>query len=670
MDLEATLQPGVRGRVDCGATAKALYATDASNYRNVPAAVITPVDEEDLVAAVAACRKADMAIVLRGAGTSIAGNATGPGVVIDTSRHLRRVHWIDAERRLAKVGPGVVLDDLNSAASEHGLMFAPDPSTHSRCTIGGMIGNNACGAHSVAFGKTADNVEALEVLLYDGARLRVGRGSITAVDAADEAIATRIGDQLRDLVSGSAELIRSAMPALPRRVSGYALDELLAERGFNLAGALVGTEGTCVTVLTATLRLVPRPAARALVVAGFDDDAAGADAVPALLSLAPHAVEGIDRELVDAYVSARHAPATYDQLPPGGGWLFVETAGDEPAQALSRAREVAAALEGLRGHRGSTVVDDPDAQSALWRIREEGAGLATRLPDGSAAYPGWEDAAVAPERLGGYLRAFRALRAEHGLRGVSYGHFGDGCVHVRVDFDFKTLEGVARFRRFVEAAADLVVDHGGSLSGEHGDGRARSELLPRMYPPEVLQLFARFKQIWDPDAKMNPGVIVGAAPLDSELRVDPRRRLIDVTTTFALSHDGGALADAVQRCVGVGKCRSERGGVMCPSYRVTGEEEHSTRGRAHLLAEMLEGEVISGGWRSTEVRDALDLCLSCKGCAGDCPVDVDVAAYKSEFLHHHYRRRLRPASHYSMGWLPLWARMASLTPAAVNALTA
>ncbi|MGH3756571.1 FAD-binding and (Fe-S)-binding domain-containing protein [Actinophytocola sp.] len=640
---------------------------DASNYRQVPLAVVIAADADDAVAAVAAAREFGVPIVPRGGGTSLAGNATGGGLVLDLSR-LDTIEEIDPVARTARVGPGVVLDDLRAAAAGHGLTFGPDPSTHSRCTLGGMIANNSCGAHSVAWGTTLDNVVELDVLLYDGTRLTVG--PTTAEELSRLAAAPgRVGEihtALRDLATGNLARLRTELGRLGRQVSGYPLHQLLPEHGHDIAKALVGTEGTCVVVLGATVRLVGVPAARALLVLGFGDDVAAADAVPAILPHRPLTVESMDERILalrDARSSERRPV-----LPDGGAWLFVEVGGDDLASASDAATAIAERLGVPHG-----MYTEPAVRRSLWRLREEGSGISTRMADGSEAWPGWEDTAVPPERLGAYLRELRALLGRHGLRGLTYGHFGEGCVHIRIDWDLTHRDGVAAYRRFVEEGADLVVRHGGTLSGEHGDGQARAELLPRMYSPTMITLFSRFKAIWDPEGRMNPGMIVSPFGIDENLRfaaVEPLPATLSTGTEFRYPHDGGDFAQAMRRCVGVAKCRDRGadGAVMCPSFRVTGEERHSTRGRARLLYEMLAGEVITDGWRSTEVRDALDLCLSCKGCASDCPVNVDMATYKAEFLHHHYARRVRPAAHYSMGWLPLWLRLASQTPRLANAL--
>ncbi|WP_409058321.1 FAD-binding and (Fe-S)-binding domain-containing protein [Streptomyces sp. SYP-A7185] len=647
--LERELRAAVRGEVDFSVTARALNTMDASNYRRVPLGVLAPRHADDVAAALAVCRERGVPVVPRGAGTSIAGQATGTGLVLDFTRHMNRIVSLDPQARTAVVQPGVICDDLRGAAAPHGLTFGPDPSTHNRCTLGGMIGNNSCGSHSVAWGTTADNVASLSVVSGAGARLALGQGWSGAPEG------------LRPLLEGQLELLRTGFPDLPRRISGYALDALLPERGVDLARAFCGSEGTLGVLTEAVVRLVDSPRARALAVLGYADESAAAEAAAGLLPHGPLTVEGMAADLVRASAG----------LPKGGAWLFVETGGATEAEARARAEAIARAVCGDTVD--SVVVTDPVGQRTLWRVREDASGTATRMPDGSEAWPGWEDCAVPPARLGAYLRDFRGLLAEHGLRGTPYGHFGDGCIHVRIDFDLMSEVGVRRFRRFSEDLAEVVVAHGGSLSGEHGDGQARAELLPKMYGPDLVRLFERVKGVWDPADLLNPGMLVRPAPLDANLRFDPLPRG-PVDVAFGYPHDGGDFSAAVRRCVGVAKCRTQSagsgGGVMCPSFRATGEEEHSTRGRARLLHEMLADEVVTDGWRSEEVKDALDLCLSCKGCRSDCPVGVDMATYKAEFLHHHYEGRRRPAAHYAMGWLPLWLRLADRTRTAgvANAL--
>ena len=639
--LHAELGPAV----DASARRRAEYSSDASNYRVVPQAVVFPRSPDDVIAAAAACRELAVPLTVRGGGTSIAGNAVGPGVVLDMSRHMHEVISIDPDARTATVQPGVVLDSLQRAAGRHGLRFGPDPSTHSRCTIGGMIGNNSCGAHAMAYGTTAANVVALDLLDGTGRRLRVA-DSGDAVPGLDAFIA------------GSLQPVSKEFGRFRRQVSGYSLEHLLPAGSPNVARALVGTEGTCGIVLGATVSLVPVPAATALCVLGYPDMPAAADDAPGLAGPEVLAVEGFDARLVDV-VRAHRANAALPALPAGSAWLFAETAGSSEAEAVAAARRLAAASAAV----DSLVVPAGPEAAMLWRIREDGAGLGSRTAAGAPAWPGWEDAAVPPARLGEYLREFSALMSGHHLDGLLYGHFGDGCVHIRIDFPLASQP--EQLRPFLTEAARLVAGYGGSMSGEHGDGRARSELLPIMYSADAVKAMAAFKNLFDPADMLNPGVIVGARPADADLRL-PAARPLRAAGGFALAHDGGDLSAAAHRCVGVGKCRAP-GGFMCPSFQATRDEKDSTRGRARVLQELANGTLVSGGWGAPEVRESLDLCLSCKACSRDCPVSVDMATYKSQVLHQAYRRRLRPRSHYALGWLPRWARLASAAPGLANA---
>jgi len=596
--------------VDDSTLARALHSSDASIHRVVPQVVVRPRHGDELEAILAVARETGTPVTMRGAGTSIAGNAIGPGIVVDTSRHLDRIIAVDPEARTAVVEPGVVLSSLQRAAAPHGLRFGPDPSTHNRCTLGGMIGNNACGSRALAYGRTSDNVLELDTV-----------GFATP--------------DLTELVDGHLAHLRTAFGTFGRQISGYSLEHLLPEHGRDVARFLVGSEGTLRVVRQATLRLVSEPKAKALAVLGFPTMADAADAVPEIL--AGHALtacEGLDRRIVEVVLAQR---GSVPDLPAGGGWLFCEVAGETSDEAAAAAQAIT----------GARVVTDLVEQAALWKIREDGAGLAARSL-ARPAYSGWEDAAVPPARLGAYLRDFEALMREHGVDGVPYGHFGDGCVHIRIDFDF----GQERYRRFVEASARLVASHSGSLSGEHGDGRARSELLPLMYDETSLALFRAVKHAYDPDNLLNPGILVDPAPLDAELW--PTRPVHSPVTTLRLTHDTD-LGAAVHRCTGVGKCRSSTAGVMCPSYLATRDEKDSTRGRARVLQEALDGSLV-GGLRDPAVAEALDLCLSCKGCSSDCPTGVDMATYKAEVLHQQYAGRRRPRSHYTLGRLPQWVR--------------
>jgi len=672
--LAAELRTVLRGTVGDDRRSRALYAADGSNYRSVPDLVVVPADVDDLAAAVELTAAAGAPVTMRGGGTSMAGNAIG-GVVIDASRHVNRIVDLDPVARTAVVEPGLVLTELLAAAAKHGLTFGADPSSASRATLGGMIANNACGAHSVAWGTTADNLCRLEVLTADATALTLDvPGPDEDVAARRSELAARPGREgeihrgLQAFVAEHELLVRRRFGLFGRQISGYALQRLLPEHGYDVARLLCGSEGGFAATLRATVALTPLPGAKVLCVLGYADGPAAADSVPALLAHRPLTIESINDELVERLPAEVRDAAVQAGLPAGRTWLLVEVGGPD---AVAAARSAQALVDDLRDT-GATasLVTDAGAQAVLWRCRRDAAGLATRRADGVEAWGGWEDAAVPPERLADYLRGLDELMARHGYSGASYGHFGEGCMHMRIDFDLLSERGVASYRTFVEQATDLVVDLGGSVSGEHGDGRVRGELLARMYGADTVPLFAAVKRIWDPAGVMNPGVIVDPPPLDAGLR--QRLPVVQPATMFGYADDGGSFAQAQRRCVGIGKCRQHSGGVMCPSYQVTRDELHSTRGRAHLLWEMLSGDLVTDGWRSTEVRDALDLCLSCKGCLSDCPVNVDMATYKSEFTHHHYARRpwARPVSHWSMGWLPVWARFAGVAPELVNRLTA
>jgi FAD/FMN-containing dehydrogenase/Fe-S oxidoreductase len=653
-ELTAALRAAGLSEIDTATRRRAEYSSDASNYRVVPAVVAFPRSADEIIAALAVCRELGVPLAGRGAGTSIAGNALSAGLVLDTSRHLNRVLSVDPDARTALVEPGAVLDSVTAAAAPFGLRFGPDPSTHSRATIGGAIGNNACGSRALRYGRSADNVVELDILTGTGVRFTARRYGAGKQPAGAAAEAHLLAD-LRTLTAGGLATIRTEFGRFTRQVSGYSLEHLLPENGFDVAKFLSGTEGTLALTLGATVRLVDSPPATALAVLGYPDMPAAADAVPGLLPHLPVALEGLDSRMV-AVVRDRRGPAAVPGLPRGGGWLFAETAGATPDEAVDAARKLAADA----GCVDSAVFTGAQA-AALWRIREDGAGLGGRTPAGAPAWPGWEDSAVPPASLGPYLRELSALMAAHGVDGLLYGHFGDGCVHARIDFPLRDRPGV--LRSFTEDAARLAASYGGSASGEHGDGRARGELLPLMYSAEAVGLMGAVKRLFDPGRVLNPGVIVDPAPLDADLRVPlalPLRRGLG----FAYPHDAGDFSTAVHRCVGVGKCRADTtatGGVMCPSYLATRDEKDSTRGRARVLQELANGTLVSG-WDDPAVSDALDLCLSCKGCSADCPAGVDMATYKAEALYQRYRRRLRPAAHYSLGWLPRWAALTSRSP--------
>jgi FAD/FMN-containing dehydrogenase/Fe-S oxidoreductase len=653
-DLAQALRAAGIADVQDSVLRRSLYASDASLYRVEPRAVVVPRGPDDVLAALDVCRELAVPLTVRGAGTSIAGNAVGPGVVVDVSRHLDRVLELDTEAGTALVEPGVVQADLQRAAAAGGWRFGPDPSTHNRCTIGGMIGNNACGSRALGYGRTSDNVLGLDAVTGGGERIRLG----DVPGAGPPAGAT--SGALRRVVDAHLEVIRTELGQFGRQVSGYSLEHLLPERGADVARALVGSEGTLALTLAARLRLVRDEPIRLLVALGYPSMAEAADAVPGLLPHRPVACEGLDARIVEV-VRARRGGSAIPELPRGRGWLFVELTGDRAGEVGDRAE----ALIRDAGALDARTVTDPAQAAALWRIREDGAGLSGRTPAGDPAHPGWEDSAVPPHRLGDYLREFDDLLTAHGLSGLPYGHFGDGCLHIRIDFPLQRADGRVVFREFLVQAARLAAAHGGSMSGEHGDGRARGELLPLMYSPAAIGLFARVKAVFDPDDVLNPGVIVRPARLDDNIRASAapayRKNL-----GLAYRHDRADLSMAVHRCTGVGKCRvatPSSGSVMCPSFLATRDEKDSTRGRSRVLQDAVAGNLGTNPWASDAVHDALDLCLSCKGCSSDCPTGVDLASYKAEALHRRYRHRPRPRSHYALGWLPRWARLVARLPA-------
>ncbi len=646
---------------------RAIYSTGGSNYRQLPIGIVIPRSVDDVVETVRVCREYEAPVLPRGGGTSLAGQCCNVAVVLDFSKYLNRVLEIDASRKLARVQPGLILDHLRRPAErDHQLTFGPDPSTHDHCTFGGMIGNNSCGVRSVMaqfYGpgpRMSHNVHELEVLLYDGRRLHVREGT-----SGDQEIDRRLLD-LRDRY---ADRIRERYPDIPRRVSGYNLDDLLPEKGFDVAAALTGTEGTCMTVLEATVHLIDSPKHRSLLVLGWDSEFEAADHVLTVLEHKPLGLEGVDHVLIEDMKTIGMHPEDIELMPEGQGWLVIEFGGDDKDEADAKAHDLVRELKkSSNPPEGVKLFDDVEHEQRVWEVREAGLGATAFIPGKPDTYEGWEDSAVPPERLGEYLRRLRKLAKKYDYDSALYGHYGQGCIHARWNFDLRSVPGIRKFRSFLDEASDLVLELGGSLSGEHGDGESRAELLPKMFGPELIDAFREFKSIWDPDWKMNPGKVVDPYRITDNLRLGPDYAPPPLKTHFAYPDDRGSFEHAALRCVGIGKCRRTDGGVMCPSYMVTREEKHTTRGRARMLWEMVNGEDLEL-WRSPEVLEALDLCLSCKGCTNDCPVSVDMPTLKAEFLSHHYEGRLRPRHAYAFGLIDQVARVASRAPGLANLVT-
>lgn len=668
--LEARLRATVRGEVRFDAASRALYATDASNYRQVPIGVVLPQTTADVLATIAACQQFGAPVLSRGGGTSLAGQTCNVAVILDFSRHLHAITSLDPAARRAVVEPGIVLDALRAEAERFDLTFAPDPATHNRCTLGGMIGNNSCGVHALMGGKTVDNIESLDILLYDGTRMTVGRTAEFELDSIIAAGGRRgeIYAGLRRLRDSYATLIRDRFPDIPRRVSGYNLDQLLPENGFHVARALVGSEGTCVTVLGATCELKPSPQHRRLIALGFDDAFLAADHVPAVLAFRPIGLEGFDGVLVDAMLRKNLVTDDVTLLPAGRGFLLCELGADSADDVEHMADALVHGAQAFT-HPPTIARYTPEQAARVWKVRESALGASVFVPGEPSGWEGWEDSAVPPQHLGAYLRRLFALLDQFGYKTPMYGHFGQGCVHLRISFDLVTAAGIANYERFIDQAASIVLEFGGSFSGEHGDGQARAALLPKMFGPELMQAFAEFKALWDPLNRMNPGKLVDPVAVyraTENLRLGAGFVAATPETWFTYPADGGSFSAAAMRCVGVGACRKEDHGTMCPSYMVTRDEQHSTRGRAHLLWELMQGNTLAGGWRNQGVKEALDLCLSCKACKTECPASVDMATMKAEFLAQHFRGRPHPLPHLAFGFMDRWASLAAHAPHLAN----
>ncbi len=667
-ELEKALKEVVKGEVRFGDGDRALYATDGSNYRQVPIGIVVPRDAEDAIATMRLCRMYGAPVLSRGGGTSLCGQCCNFAVILDFSKYCHQLLELNHREKYARVQPGIVLDTLRKAAEHFHLTFGPDPATHNHCTLGGMIGNNSCGVHALMAGKTEENVYELDILTYDGLHMRVGETSEAELEHIIREGGRRgeIYSKLKALRDKYANLIRERYPNIPRRVSGYNLNELLPENHFNVARALVGSEATCVMVLEAKLRLVYSPPVRTLVVLGYSDVYAAGDHVPEVLTFKPIGLEGIDNRLVNYMQKKGLHAEDLALLPDGKGFLLVEFGGESKEESDAKAIAMMARLKAGANAPTMKLYDDKKQEKLVWEIRESGLGATAFVPGEPVTWEGWEDSAVPPDKVGHYLRDLRKLLEKHGYNCSLYGHFGQGCIHTRIDFDFRTVEGIRNYRAFISEATDLVVSYGGSISGEHGDGQSKAEMLPKMFGPELVQAFREFKAIWDPHNKMNPNKVVDPFPIDENLRLGADFAPWQPETHFKFPEDEGRFWHATMRCVGVGKCRRKEEGVMCPSYMVTLEEKHSTRGRAHMLFEMLQGEELKSGWQDESVREALDLCLSCKGCKGECPVNVDMATYKAEFMSHYYEKHKRPITAFAFGHIDRWAGLASIAPEFAN----
>jgi FAD/FMN-containing dehydrogenase/Fe-S oxidoreductase len=671
VSLEHALKNAIEGEVRFDKVSRALYSNDASVYQMEPAGVVIPRHREDLIRAIEICRRFRQPITMRGGGTSQAGQAIGAGLVIDTSKYFRNVLEINAAERWVRVEPGIVLDELNAQLAALGLRFAPDISTASRATIGGMMANNSSGARSVLYGKTINHVLEQVVLLSDGtiAHFReLPRSEIPV----GESLEARCYETVLRLAAQHADEIVKRYPKVLRRVGGYNLDEFTdSSKPVNLAKIMVGSEGTLGVVLEAKLRLIPLPKAKAVMVVEFEDLLQALAATPVILGHGPSAVEVMDKSILDN----TRQNAALDQIRKSfiegdpGATLCIEFYADRTEDLPPRLR---ALEENLRANGlGSSyrAVTDLAAQARIWSLREAALGLSMAVKEDAKAIPFVEDTAVAPEVLSEFIGRFLALLRAHETTAGIYAHASVGCLHVRPAINMKTAEGVAKFEAIANEVAELVLEFGGALSGEHGDGLVRSPFLQRMFGDAIYGALREIKQTFDPEGIFNPGKIVDAAPMTSNLRFGAKYAARNPTTFFDFSEYGG-IAGAIEMCSGVGACRKTSAGTMCPSYMATREESHSTRGRANVLRLAISGRLDEAGLGDEGVLGALDLCLECRACKTECPVGVDMARFKSEFLADYYSRHGTPMRARVLGnidrvskWGSRLAPLANLAPA-------
>jgi FAD/FMN-containing dehydrogenase/Fe-S oxidoreductase len=648
--LQEELASCIEGEVRFDTVSKALYSTDASVYQIQPLGLVIPRNRADIVNAAAVCRRLRVPITMRGGGTSQAGQAIGEGLQIDTSKYYNRLLGVNAEERWVRVEPGIVLDELNAELAPLGMRFAPDISTASRATIGGMISNNSSGARSVLYGKTIDHVIALTVLLSDGSIVEFGERSRDEIPAGDS-LEARCYATVLGLASEHADEIDRRYPKILRRVGGYNLDDFTdGSKPVNLARMMVGSEGTLGIILEAKLRLVPLPKAKAVMAILFDDLLESLAAAPAILAHKPSAVEVMDKAILDNTRQNAGLEAIRAGFVKGDpeSMLCVEFYGDRkedlPPRLVALEADLRARGFGYHYHHET----EPAAQARIWSLREAALGLSMATKEDAKSISFVEDTAVAPEKLSAFIGRFLEIVHKHETTAGIYAHASVGCLHVRPVINMKTAAGVKKFEAIATAVADLVLEFGGALSGEHGDGLVRSPFMSRMFGPVLYEAFRQVKKTFDPEGLFNPGKITDAPPLTANLRYGAGYRTPNPFTFFDYSEYGG-MAGAVEMCSGVGACRKKLSGTMCPSYMATREESASTRGRANVLRLAMTGRLGESGLGDEGVRQAMDLCLECRACKAECPVGVDVARFKSEFLADYYSRHGVPAKARILG---------------------
>ena len=650
-NLEAALRASVRGQVRFDALTRGIYATDASHYQVMPACVVSPLDARDAVAAIRLAARHGLSITARGGGTSLSGQTTWDGMILDLSRHMHQVHEIDVAGRWARVGPGVVRDRLNRLLRPHGLHFAPDPATGDRATIGGMIGNNASGTRSIVYGKTVDHVLAVRLALSDGSVVDLGPTERGASRHAEGAVA-RIHRGVEGIVAAHRDEIAARFPRVMRCVSGYNLDAFADHGPWNLARLAVGSEGTLGVLLEARIRLAPLPAATALCIVHFDDLVRALEAVPAILGHHPSAVELLDDVILREAARNRSTAGMADLLEGRPAAVqIVEFFADRTEDACARAEALGADLRAARVGHAWPVRSDRAGQARVWAVRKLGLGLISNVKGPRKGQAFIEDACVPVETMPGYVRRVLAICGRHGVPVSLYGHASVGVLHIRPMLDLHLAEDVRKMTSIAEEAFKLVVDRGGAWSGEHGDGLVRSAFIPRFFGPRLAEAFRQVKHLFDPAGLMNPGKIVDAPPMTANLRYGPSYRLAEVPAFYGHRAQGG-FALAVEQCNGVGACRKTDAGTMCPSYMATGDEEHSTRGRANALRLAMTGQLGADALAGEPVRRALELCLACKACLAECPNSVDMARLKGDVLQWHHDRHGTPLAARLVGWMP------------------
>jgi FAD/FMN-containing dehydrogenase/Fe-S oxidoreductase len=659
--LEAELRKAVRGEVRFDRYSRLLYATDASMYQVEPIGVVLPRDADDVHAVLEVANRHGVPVLPRGGGTSLAGQTVNHAVVLDFSKTMNRVLEVDAEGLWCRVQPGLVQDELNAHVRPLGLLFGPDTSTSNRATIGGMAGNNSAGSHSIAYGKTLDHVLELTCLLADGSRVvlrDLGPEELDAKSRQDD-LEGRIYREVRRIAGEHADEIRARYPRIMRRVSGYNLDELVKPQPFGLHRLAVGSEGTLVVVVEMKMRLVRRPRATALDVVHFADLQEALDASQEILTTGPYAVELTDKMILDlARGNLEHRGRMGFVRGDPQAIMIVEYAGDSEAEVRAKVE----AFEALRARQrmgfGAHLAFDPAEQQSIWKLRKAGLGLLLGTRGDRKPIAFVEDTAVDPARLGPFIKEFREILAKHDAAAGYYGHCSVGCLHIRPLIDLKDERGLRQVQAIAEEITQLVLTYGGALSGEHGDGRARSPFNETLYGPRLYQAFREVKRAFDPRNLLNPGNIVDAPPMTSHLRFGPAYRTWEPATSLDFSAQGG-FAASVEMCNGIGVCRKKLEGTMCPSYMATLDEEHSTRGRANALRAVLSGQVPREDFTGRRLYEVMDLCLECKACKAECPANVDMAKLKYEFLAHYYRAHGLPLRNRLFGRIHALARLGS-----------